>query len=997
MKLKKLLATVLSVASVISMLPMTMQTASAADEEKIQKDPNANYLFWEDFEGDTYNTIFDTSSTNTRWTSEVVDGKMVYTVDGTKTNTDTGASRTMLSGGTYASIDINTTYEVGWKFNMSDNNSYMWFAPFALGNKWTKLGGPSFLMNASGSQFSLRDVNAGQTGVTVKDGDGTGDITVRIVFNVQGNGKDVATAWSANGTPSKYNNGTTLKNGDALVYISYENDNGPVELELDWDFASTTHNAVYLLDNVQMGTMVEQSMSASANGSITLDYFYLKEVDVAEVTFNYEDGETEAEVIKADLHNNVTAPTPENRDTDGDGDIDYVFDGWYYENGDEFDGEGLEGEHEVYAKWLDNYTVYFNSVGGSDVDPIDTTTGEIELPDDPTMEYKVFDGWYLEESYETEFDETDISEDMTVYAKWTDAYKVTFDVQGGPNEVKAQYTDDKLTKLPEAVWLGYQFDGWVTEDGSEFDGSLPDPKEDITVYATWTKKWIVNFEVYDGDDIDLNDGEDLNTLYILRDLTSDELPTTKKKGGQLVGWYWDEKFQKPFDGTGLSAYMKGLEDKEVTIYAKYNDVLFFEDFENTDGVDYMKQLSPDGYKSFINQGGGIVEDDKGNHYFHIAGESGKAITIADFDVMESGLYEISFKAMLKNQSFYGAVGTPVYVDEGGGKNAWCEPYFYGNQYIVPVTDNPRLSIFNTTSTKPADFVDFVYRYDTSKKTISVYASWVDINGKKQTASIENRSFTTAYPEVNAFYLAKISTNSGLLYTYIDDVCLRKVDLPKIEATTPSENETDVSLKPTVQVTFDRTMDRSTLIPENLYVTDADGNILDAKVTAATVDGKTVATIALSEQLEYDSNYNIVATVAISDGDYFLEKEYQIPFTTEPEKYQAEVTLTTSAGVEITDLTDVKNKAVKVKVNFRNYAGKETEDVFVTVAVVDTETGVQQNCRIAKATVSRTGEMTEVFNSSIIIPSTATSNYKVEVFIWDQAGFGNILYNKIMLP
>lgn len=68
------------------------------------------------------------------------------------------------------------------------------------------------------------------------------------------------------------------------------------------------------------------------------------------------------------------------------------------------------------------YQVYFNTVGGSLIDMYEVVLDgdTIDRPTDPVKELYVFDGWYLESDYQTEWDfATDtVTETITLYAKW---------------------------------------------------------------------------------------------------------------------------------------------------------------------------------------------------------------------------------------------------------------------------------------------------------------------------------------------------------------------------------------------------------------------------------------------------------------------------------------------------------------------------------------------------------------------------------------------------
>lgn len=66
------------------------------------------------------------------------------------------------------------------------------------------------------------------------------------------------------------------------------------------------------------------------------------------------------------------------------------------------------------------YTVTFDSRGGTDVAPITVESQTpLELPDDPTREGYVFDGWYLDPSYDIPWNEEyTLEDDITLYAGW---------------------------------------------------------------------------------------------------------------------------------------------------------------------------------------------------------------------------------------------------------------------------------------------------------------------------------------------------------------------------------------------------------------------------------------------------------------------------------------------------------------------------------------------------------------------------------------------------
>ena len=140
----------------------------------------------------------------------------------------------------------------------------------------------------------------------------------------------------------------------------------------------------------------------------------------------------------------------------------------------------------------DEYTVTFDTTGGSDVPSQTITEGQqLEKPDDPTKEGFLFDGWYtdLADENPVEFP-VPIGNDVKLYAKWAVAYTVTFDTNGG-SAVDEQIlkTGDPVTEPADPTKDGFIFDGWYADTGltepADFT-ALTVAEEDITLYAKWT-------------------------------------------------------------------------------------------------------------------------------------------------------------------------------------------------------------------------------------------------------------------------------------------------------------------------------------------------------------------------------------------------------------------------------------------------------------------------------------------------------------------------------
>ena len=103
----------------------------------------------------------------------------------------------------------------------------------------------------------------------------------------------------------------------------------------------------------------------------------------------------------------------------------YRFDGWYYDNNGgvakwDFDTNTVTRAMTLTAKWVQTYTVAFDTNGGSAVAPVAVDAGStVTKPADPTRSGYAFDGWYTENTYENPYDfHAAVTGSLTLYAKW---------------------------------------------------------------------------------------------------------------------------------------------------------------------------------------------------------------------------------------------------------------------------------------------------------------------------------------------------------------------------------------------------------------------------------------------------------------------------------------------------------------------------------------------------------------------------------------------------
>lgn len=158
---------------------------------------------------------------------------------------------------------------------------------------------------------------------------------------------------------------------------------------------------------------------------------------------------------------------------------------------------GCDDEETV----LQKYTVTFNSQGGSEVASQAVYAGEkIVKPANPTKEKEYFVDWYKEAECTNvwDFENETVSQDITLYAKWTSiAYTVTFETNGG-SAIEAQLVPEGTfaTKpVPAPTKEGNLFEEWYTEQTmtNRFDFYTPITK-DITLYAKWMDISSITFD-----------------------------------------------------------------------------------------------------------------------------------------------------------------------------------------------------------------------------------------------------------------------------------------------------------------------------------------------------------------------------------------------------------------------------------------------------------------------------------------------------------------------
>lgn len=142
-------------------------------------------------------------------------------------------------------------------------------------------------------------------------------------------------------------------------------------------------------------------------------------ITVLKFVVTFDDGGTKTtETIAKDVK--LTAPAAPTKEG-------YRFDGWYYDNNGgvakwDFDTNTVTRAMTLTAKWVQTYTVAFDTNGGSAVDPVTVDAGStVTKPADPMKSGHNFGDWYKDSTLQTpwNFANDTVTADTTLYAKWT--------------------------------------------------------------------------------------------------------------------------------------------------------------------------------------------------------------------------------------------------------------------------------------------------------------------------------------------------------------------------------------------------------------------------------------------------------------------------------------------------------------------------------------------------------------------------------------------------
>ena len=269
----------------------------------------------------------------------------------------------------------------------------------------------------------------------------------------------------------------------------------------------------------------------------------------------------------------------------------FVFANWHKDSDKtqifDFTTDAIYQDTTLYANWIMTYTVDFQTDGGSSVPSQTVARGQrATQPANPTRLGFIFANWYKDNSKTQIFDfATDtISQDITIYAKWsTVAYTVSFDTDGGSSVPQQTVVHGQRATQPvNPTRSNFAFVNWYKDSSKTqiFDFATEIITQDTTLYAKWIMTYSVNFDTRDT----TNSFVPSQTVALGQRATRPPDPiSTSFIPIIFVDWYKDTERTQIFD------FATETISQNITIYAEWRIADYTVSFDTGGGNSVSQQ------------------------------------------------------------------------------------------------------------------------------------------------------------------------------------------------------------------------------------------------------------------------------------------------------------------------------------------------------------------------------------------------------------------------
>ena len=305
----------------------------------------------------------------------------------------------------------------------------------------------------------------------------------------------------------------------------------------------------------------------------------------------------------------------------------YIMDGWTVKGGSVV----YKGDYKptksltLYAHWVVAYTVKFDVNGGTiersyyfedrkvpEGEKVNLSTGTYVA----TKDGYILDGWTVKGGSVVYEDYYKPTKSLTLYAHWTQAYTVKFNVNGGTIVDEYDFRDRVVAK-GDTIYLytgdstatksGYALVGWTVKGGSAVYKGQYKPTKNITLYAKWAKTYKVTLNAGKGH-FGTDKTATKKTLTIVTGTDAGEFINNSNNQPRysttvFIGWYKDAELKTPVKKSATIT-------SNVTYYAKYQTKTYKITVKNLKGSDYENRLTGadvekstvDSYSFYVRQG-----------------------------------------------------------------------------------------------------------------------------------------------------------------------------------------------------------------------------------------------------------------------------------------------------------------------------------------------------------------------------------------------------------
>ena len=270
--------------------------------------------------------------------------------------------------------------------------------------------------------------------------------------------------------------GCTANEESDAMSIGGDANNSPTEI-IGGTFDGSVTNGGTISGGIFNGKVTninDTSAPEETPGRISGGTFNREVMGACTVTF-LSDGESAA---PSQIRANTPADQPADPTKEG-----YTFIGWYKGEEKWNFADAVTEAMTLTAKWqLNQYTITFDTAGGSEVAPITQDYGTtITAPAAPTRTGYTFAGW------DREIPTAMPAGDMAITARWqVNQYTITFKPEnGGEDIVITQDYGTAITPPAAPTRTGYTFAGWDRESPTTM------PAGDMAITARWTENRVI--------------------------------------------------------------------------------------------------------------------------------------------------------------------------------------------------------------------------------------------------------------------------------------------------------------------------------------------------------------------------------------------------------------------------------------------------------------------------------------------------------------------------